>query len=130
MKKLFFIALIVTFSGVASAQIQSKTASDISKKAIYQEKQTSSKMEITSDLQGQVKDQLVNNDELGEEAIKFLKSDAKSVSSLKKIYNENKGVVSDVMKAVMKDPTLSKTVMDWVSSDPQVTQQVMKLIGM
>ena len=124
MKKLFFIALIIAFAGVASAQDKTITASDML------EKQNNSEMNVSIDVQSQTKKLLITDEELGEEAIRFLKSDSKSADSLKKIYRDSNGNVSHIMNAVMNDAKLSKIVMDWVTTDPKAIQYVQKLIGM
>lgn len=124
MKKLFFIALIIAFSGVASAQDRTNTASDMSKK------QTNSEMNVSSDVQNKIKEQLFINEELGQKAINYLKSDPNSVRSLNKIYEDSNGNVKHIMNAVINDAKLLNVVMNWINTDPTVNQQVMKLIGM
>lgn len=130
MKKLLFI-IAIAITGVASAQTISESVNDVKDTSVSISTSTGSKsIAGGKEVQEQIKEQLVKNEELGTMAIGHLKSDPEAKSMLGKLYSENKGSVSGIMKSVMSDPKLSSKVMDWVNNNPKVLEKAMSLVGM
>lgn len=125
MKKILLILSILAITNFAYAQKASSTLSGANTPT-----NTPSALSQSKEVQSQIKDLLVENEEFGAMAIGQLKSDPEAKAGLSKIYSENKGNVSDIMKSVMSDPKLSSKVMDWVNNNPKVLNKAMSLIKM
>ena len=60
----------------------------------------------------------------------YLKSNPETRSEFATIYKENKGSVNQAMKAVMGNPKLKSSVMDWINGNPEVMTKALGMLGM
>lgn len=122
MKKLLFILSVLAFTNFSYAQtITMKDAA----KSTESVTKTNSK-----EVQKQIQNGLVNNDELAAMGAGYLKSNPDTRSTFANLYKENKGAISQTMKAVMSNPKLSNSVMDWINGNPEVMNKALGMLGM
>tara|TARA_R110000787_G_scaffold96415_2_gene199751 strand:+ start:35147 stop:35518 length:372 start_codon:yes stop_codon:yes gene_type:complete len=123
MKKLLLILSIVAFTNLSYGQVNSlKDAAAKSTKSITK---TDSK-----EVQKQIQNGLTSNDELAAMGADYLKSNPDTRSAFAKLYKENKGSVNQAMKAVMNNPKLKSSVMDYINGNPEIMTKALGMLGM
>ncbi len=129
MKKLLIILSIVAFTNVTYAQ--TITVNDAAKatKSVTKSAESATKTN-SKDVQEKIQNGLVNNDELASMGASYLKSNPETRSTFATLYKENKGSINQAMKAVMNNPKLKSSVMDWINGNPDVMNKALSMLGM
>jgi hypothetical protein len=122
MKKLLLILSIVAFTNLSYGQVGSiKDAT----KSVETITKTNSK-----EVQKQIQNGLTSNDELATMGADYLKRNPDTKSEFTKLYKDNKGSVNQAMKAVMNNPKLKSSVMDYINDNPEIMTKALGMLGM
>jgi hypothetical protein len=122
MKKLLLILSIVAFTNLSYGQIVS--IKDVTK-SVETIAKTNSK-----EVQKQIQNGLTTNDELAAMGADYLKGNSDTSSAFSKIYKDNKGSINQTMKAVMANPKLKSSVMDYINGNPEIMTKALGMLGM
>lgn len=127
MTKFLFLAFIFTFSVTLSAQKSlSGSASDLQKN----DKVEAVSKKQKSDLTGQIKKALMNDSDVQNSTIDYLKSNPNTIKSLTSILSKNKGSNKGIMKSILGDKKLSAAAIEYVRKNPELLKKAMKFVGM
>ena len=129
MKKLLIILSIVAFTNVTYAQVGSLKDASKATESVTKSAESVTKTN-SKEVQKQIQDGLVNNDELATMGAKYLKSNPETRSTFATLYEQNKGSINQAMKAVMNNPKLKSSVMDWINGNPDVMNKALGMLGM
>ena len=138
MKKLLLILSILAFTNLSFAQERStsdaqvRSASDAQVSSLKDVAKTTEAVTKSSskDVQRQIQNGLTTNDELAAMGADYLKGNSDTSSAFSKIYKDNKGSINQTMKAVMANPKLKSSVMDWINGNPEVMNKALGMLGM
>tara|TARA_B100000795_G_scaffold254091_1_gene224720 strand:- start:172 stop:540 length:369 start_codon:yes stop_codon:yes gene_type:complete len=122
MRKLLLILSIFAFTNLSYGQaISIKEAS----KSVETITKTNSK-----EVQKQIQNGLTSNDELAAMGADYLKGNSDTQSDFYKLLKDNKGSVNLAMKAVMNNPKLKSSVMDYITANPEIMTKALGMLGM
>lgn len=126
MKKVLFFALAIAFTTAASAQTISATS--VSKSASTELKKENPKMDK------QIEEALMKDEGLQKDTIKYLSNNKETKDAVSKMVKKNKGSnkgsSKGIMKSILGDKTLSAAAIDYISSNPELLDKAMKIVGM
>lgn len=119
MKKLLFASLFICTATAVSAQVTTSSVSSTKKEVTKQ----------TSDTDEKIKEALMNDEEVQAETISYLSKNEESTGALSKLFRQNKGSKSGIMKSILGDQKLSTMAIDYVKSNPKLLEKAMSFIG-
>ena len=122
MKKLLLVLTILAFTNITFAQT---IALNDAAKATNSVTKAGSK-----EVQKQIENGLVTNEDLAAMGADYLKSNPETRSTFATLYKENKGVIGSTMKAVMNNPKLKNSVMDYINDNPDIMNKALSVLGM
>ena len=124
MYKILFFSAALAFSTSLSAQvIPSVKKADLKKSAL------GSVSKQDTNLDGQIKTALIEDKDLQQNALDYLKSNPETTKSFAGLLSKNKGGNSSLMKSVLGDKKLTATVIDYISKNPKLLKQVTSFIS-
>jgi hypothetical protein len=125
MKRIVLLIVAVVFSASISAQtVPSVTTEDVKDAGM------TIASEQNPDMEKQIKEALMKDENLQEEAIGYLRDNEDTSDAITEIINENEDSLSGIMEAVMGDSALSSAAIDWISNNPEMLKKAMKIAGM
>lgn len=120
MKRILFILTIVVFINFTYAQTINSISTTTNTETLLNNKE----------VQEKVKEQLINDENLTNKALNYLKTNSDTKAIVRKYGGDSDGTSRGLLKSLLTDTKVSNTVMDWIANDPEVYNQVMSLIGM
>ena len=116
MKKILFrLSLICIFS--ISNSVFAQSLSKIKPPTVSTSDASLAQMQAlfeTPDTQKLVKEQLIENTDLRDKSIDFLKNNPDTAVEMASVFKKNSGIKSKIMEYVLKTPELTKKVMDYI----------------
>lgn len=125
MKRIVLLIVAVIFSASISAQTVPSVNTDDIKKAGMEAAAASN-----GDLENQIKEALMKDEGLQEDAIAYLRENEDTSDALAEIIEENEDSLSGIMEAIMGDSALVSAAVDYISNNPELLKKAMKIIGM
>lgn len=86
--------------------------------------------EQNPDMTDQIKEVLMKDEGIQQEAINYLKNNPETTDAISQIIADNKDSIEGIMKSVLGDSSLTTAAIDWISNNPEMLSKVMKLAGM
>ena len=125
MKRIVLLIVAVVFSASVSAQTMPSVNTDDVKDAGM-----AVAAEQSGDAEEQIKEALMKDEGLQEDAIEYLKDNEDTSDALTEIIQENEDSLSGIMEAVMGDSALSSAAIEYISNNPELLKKAMKIVGM
>lgn len=85
--------------------------------------------EQNPDMTDQIKEVLMKDEGIQQEAINYLKNNPETTDAISQIIADNKDSIEGIMKSVLGDNSLTTAAIDWISNNPEMLSKVMKLAG-